>query len=93
MKRLFLSMPEDLLEIFEAERSQLGMNRSQYVRHLMSKRGDIRPDSIRYQKLVQKLSDIELDLRVIASKDSLSDKDRIYLFKQVDEIKKLMDSH
>lgn len=91
MNRLFISMPDDMLETFEEERKILQMNRSQYVRYLMANGGDLRPASIRFQKMIDYLSEIQLSLRVIAMKDSISDDDRLYIAKQIDEIKKILD--
>ena len=89
-KRLFLTLSEEEFQQFENAREQLGMARSQYVKYLMGQCREIRPAVIRYPKLIEKLSDAERDLKVLALKTTLSDKDRLLLYIQLEEILTLL---
>jgi|GEM_PF-891000 hypothetical protein len=89
-ERLFLTLSEEEFQRFEGARDQLGMTRSQYVKYLMGQCREIRPAVIRYPKLIEKLSDAERDLRVLALKTTLSDKDRLLLYIQLEEILTLL---
>ena len=89
-ERLFLTLSEEEFQRFEGARDQLGMTRSQYVKYLMGQCREIRPAVIRYPKHIEKLSDAERDLRVLALKTTLSDKDRLLLYIQLEEILTLL---
>ena len=89
-ERLFLTLSEEEFQSFEGAREQLGMSRSQYVKYLMGQCREIRPAVIRYPKLIEKLSDAERDLRVLALKTTLSDKDRLLVYIQLEEILTLL---
>jgi len=92
-KRLFMTMSEELYEQFEANRNLLGMNRSMYVRFLLSGQKELRPPTIRYSNLVDKLSGIDRSLKVIAAKENLSDLDRLLIMTKLDEIKKIVNKN
>lgn len=92
-KRLFMTMPEDLYEQFEANREKLGMNRSMYVRYLLSGQKELRPPTIRYSKLIDKLNSIDRSLKIIAANESLSDSDRLAVMMKINEIKKLLNKN
>lgn len=91
--RLFLTMSEEEFEKFETMREQLGMNRSRYVRYLLSGQKDLRPPTIRYSKLVEQLREIDRDLKILAMKDTLSEVDRIYIMAKISEITTIINKH
>lgn len=92
-KRLFMTMPEELYEQFEKNRELLGMSRSMYVRYLLQGQRELRPPTIRYVKLVDKLNDIDRELKMIAAKETLSDVDRLAVMTKLDDIKKLLNKN
>lgn len=92
-KRLFMTMPEELYEQFEKNRELLGMNRSMYVRYLLQGQRELRPLTIRYVKLIDKLNDIDRELKMIAAKETLSDVDRLAVMTKLDDIKKLLNKN
>lgn len=75
--RLFLSLSDEELRCFETARELLGMNRSQYLRYLMTDQKEIRPVELTHRELIQKLSCIERDLKVIAMKKELGEQERM----------------
>ena len=89
-KRLFLSVsPEDLKKL-DALRSELGMNRSRYIRHVINGQRKIVPSSIRNKEIVNALSKIDLDLRVLALKEGMAPEDTLFVFSEIQRIKELL---
>ena len=88
--RLFLSLSDEELALFENARKQLGMTRSRYVRYLIAGQKEMRPFSIRYREFVQKIADIERDMKVLAMKDELSDLERLQILTALSDIKQLL---
>ena len=87
--RLFLSLSDEELRCFEAARELLGMNRSQYLRYLMVGQKEIQPMELTQKELIQRLSCIERDLKVIAMKTELGEQERILLMERVKELKQI----
>lgn len=92
-KRLFLTMPEDLYKQFEINRELLGMNRSMYVRFLLSGQKELRPPTIRYTNLIDRLNGIERSLKIIAAKEELADVDRLLIMTKLDEVKRMVNKN
>lgn len=88
--RLFLSLSEDELKKFEAERNKLGYNRSQYIRYLIAGQKEIRPPAIRERDIISKLASIDRSIKVIAMKEELSKTDMMLLFVKLDELKNIL---
>ena len=77
--RLFLSLSEEDMQKFDRACEKAGMKRSQYFKYLLSGRRDIRPPVLQYRELIHVLGNIERDLKMIAMKEELADKDRIFI--------------
>ena len=88
--RLFLSVSEADLHRLDTLREELGMNRSQYIRYLISGQKRVLIPSVKYKELVTKMSQIDLSLRVIALKDDVSTEDRLLIFTKLKEIKTIL---
>lgn len=88
--RLFLSVSEADLHRLDMLREELGMNRSQYIRYLISGQKRVLIPSVKYKELVTKISQIDLSLRVIALKDDVSIEDRLLIFTELKEIKNIL---
>lgn len=86
--RLSLSLSRDEYESFENARSVLSMNRSQYLRFLISGQREIRPPAVREQNLIKALADVDMDLRIIAMKPSVSDEEKLLIMAKLDDLKK-----
>ena len=69
--RLFMTLSQEELDAFENAREQLGFNRSQYLRYLISGQKEIRPQALKERELIKLLAEIERDLKVIAMKPSV----------------------
>lgn len=89
-KRLFLSVSDEDLERLDKGREPLGMNRSQYIRYLLSKQKKMVAPSVRYQALVEQCSRIDLELRVIALKDSLNNEEKLLVLKKLEELREIL---
>ncbi len=85
--RLFLSLPEDDVKRLDVLRGELGMNRSEYMRYLLSGQKKQIPASIKQKDLVQKLSQIDLHLRTIALKEGVDSSDILYVHESLKDIR------
>lgn len=86
-KRLFLSLPEEDVARIDYLREELGMNRSQYIRYILAGQQKRICPSIKYMEAVKKLSSIDLSLRTIVLKDSVSEEDKLAIYSELQEIK------
>lgn len=90
-KRMFMTLTEEEYDRFECARGQLGMYRSQYLKYLIQGQKEIRPMPITQQKMIDTISGIERNLKVIAMNDSFSDEERLYVMEQIKDIKSSFD--
>lgn len=90
-KRLFLSISNEDVEKLDRLREELGMNRSQYIRYVISGQKKIIPFSIREKKLIEAIVAVELDMSVIALKDGMESEDVIAIYSEIQEIKQLLE--
>lgn len=89
-KRLFLSVSDEDLSKLDALRSELGMNRSQYIRYLIAGQKKIMPSAIRDKKLIDAISKIDLDLKALALKEGMRPGDTLAIYSELGEIKRLL---
>ena len=87
---MFLSVSEEDLIRLDEGRETYGMNRSQYIRHLLSKQKKPVAPSVKYQSLVESFNKIDLELRVIALKDSLSVQEKLLVFTKLEELREIL---
>ena len=88
--RLFLSLSEEELALFENAREQIGMNRSQYLRYLIGGQKEIRPAAIKNRGLISHIASIDRSLKVIAMKDELSEIEKLQMLALLEDIKEMM---
>ena len=91
-KKLYINLTEEEYEQYESSRNQLGMKRGKFLKYLLNGQKEIRPTSIVNIRLVDKLSELDRHLKVIAVKDALSDNEKIYVMEQLRDIKELLDN-
>ncbi len=89
-KRLFLSMAQEDVDKLDRLREELGMNRSQYIRYLLSGQKKVLPTSVKDKELINAISKIDLDMRVLALKEEITPEDSLALFCEIKEIKDLL---
>ena len=89
--RLFLTLSENEFHQFENSRAQLGMQKSQFLKYLLLGQKEIRPMPIVHRQLLDKLSSVDRNLKIIAMKEDLSDEDRLYTMEQLMDIKGFLD--
>ena len=89
-KRLFLSVSEMDIQKLDEGRATYGMNRSQYIRHLLSKQKKPIAPSIKYQTLVERFNQIDMELRVIALKEELTVEEKLLVFTKIEELRELL---
>ncbi len=88
--RLFLSVSDEDLEKLDRLREELGMNRSQYIRYIISGQRRVLPPVVKDKKLIDKLSQIDLDMRVLALKDGISPGEALALYSEIRELKDVL---
>lgn len=88
-KRLFLSLPEEDVARLDVLRTELGMNRSQYIRYVLSGQKRQIVPSIKYKEAIERLASIDLSLRNIVLKESVSEADKLAIYSEISEIKKI----
>lgn len=64
-KRLFLSLSDSDLERLDKRRAEFGMNRSEYIRYILSSQRKAIPYSISQKELVKEISQVNLYLKTI----------------------------
>lgn len=89
-KRLFLSLSEDDTRKLDILREELGMNRSQYIRYVLSGQTKVLSPSIKYKDLVKHLAEIDMHLRVIALKDTVSPGETLAIYSEIKELRTLL---
>ena len=88
--RLFLSVSEEDLHRLDMLREELGMNRSQYIRYVISGQKKVLIPSVKYKEMISKLSQIDLSLRVIALKEEMTSEDKLLIYTKLQEIKEIV---
>lgn len=88
--RLVLSVSEEDRSKLDKLSAELGMNRSQYVRYLLSGCSKLITPSMKYREFVKHFSQIDLSLRVIALKEEVSSEDMLFIESSIKEIKGLL---
>ena len=89
-KKLFLSVSESDLKRIDDLRTELGMNRSEYIRYLLSGQKKVIPYSMKQRHLVEVLSQVDLHLKAICLKEGIEPKDVLYIQESLKDIKKEM---
>lgn len=89
-KRLFLSMSQEDVDKLDRLREELGMNRSQYIRYLLSGQKKFLPASVKDKKLIDAISRIDLNMRVLALKEDMAPEDSLAIFCEIKHIKELL---
>lgn len=89
-KRLFLSLSEEDVSKLDFLRSELGMNRSEYIRYVIAGQRKILNPSIRYKEMIERLSSIDLSMRTIALKEEVSAGDTLAIYSELKELKALL---
>ncbi len=86
--RLFLSLADSDLKKLDDLRTELGMNRSEYIRYLLSGQKKIIPYSMKQRHLVEVLSRVDLHLKAICLKEGIAPEDVLYIRESLKDIKK-----
>ena len=88
--RLNMYVDADDVVALDYLRAELGMNRSEYIRYMLKNQKRIIPVSIKEKELIQVLSQIDIHLKALALKEELSVEDRLFIYSEIEEIKKLI---
>ena len=80
---------EDVVAL-DSLRAELGMNRSEYIRYMLKNQKRLVPVSIKEKELIRILSQIDIHLKALALKEELSVEDRLFIYSEIEEIKKLI---
>ncbi len=86
-KRLFLSLSEEDLARLDKRRAEYGMNRSQYIRYLLSSQRKAIPYSIKQKKLVDQIAQVDLHLKSLCLKEEMRPEDVMFVMEAVVDIR------
>lgn len=86
-RRLTLSLDPVDYEAFESTRTKLGLERAQYIKHLMAANKDFRPPAIRDREVIKWMADVERDIKIIAMKPSVTSEEKLILLEKLDDLK------
>lgn len=92
-KRLFLSLSESDLERLDKRRAEFGMNRSEYVRYLLSSQRKSIPYSISQKELVKQISQVDLHLKSICLKEEMRPEDILFVIEAVVDIRASLEEY
>ena len=88
--RLNMYVDADDVVALDYLRAELGMNRSEYIRYMLKNQKRIVPVSIKEKELIRVLSQIDIHLKALALKEELSVEDRLFIYSEIEKIKKLI---
>ena len=86
-KRLFLSLSEDDLARLDKRRAEYGMNRSQYIRYLLSSQRKAIPYSIKQKELVDQIAQVDLHPKSLCLKEEMRPEDVMFVMEAVVDIR------
>ena len=92
-KRLFLSLSEADLERLDKRRAEFGMNRSEYIRYLLSSQKKAIPYSISQKELVSQIAQVDLHLRSLCLKDGMTPMDVLFVIEAVTDIRAALEDY
>ena len=77
MKRLELTLPDEVLKKIEEQSSLKGFTKSKYIEYVVNGCKDERPEIIKQAKLVEAISNIDIDLRALIVREELTAEDKL----------------
>lgn len=86
MKRFTVSIYEDDMEMFEAGRSATGMNKSAYLRLLISEHENSVPSFIRFKEIISGFSEMRLLLKQAMIGDRMDEKTKMEILERLSSI-------
>lgn len=92
-KRLFLSLSDSDLERLDKRRAEFGMNRSEYIRYLLSSQRKAIPYSISQKELVKQIAQVNLYLKTICLKEEMRPEDVLFVMEAVTDIRATIESY
>lgn len=92
-KRLFLSLSDSDLERLDKRRAEFGMNRSEYIRYILSSQRKAIPYSISQKELVKEISQVNLYLKTICLKEEMRPEDVLFVMEAVTDIRAAIESY
>lgn len=92
-KRLFLSLSDSDVQKLDSLRAELGMNRSEYIRFLLSGQRKKIPFSIKEKRLIEELSKIDLHLRDLCLRQELAANDVLFISESLKDLKRLINDY
>lgn len=82
-----ISLREETNAEFEERRAKLNMTKEQFLRQLLAGE-DIRPVSIFEEYAIERIADLERDLKVLCMKEELSDVEKLQVFEILENVRK-----
>lgn len=84
------ALSEEDAQKLDVLRQELDMKRLQYIRYVISGQTKVLNPSIKYKEIVKQLAEVDLHLRVIALKESVSPEETLAVYAAINELKALL---
>ena len=65
MKRFYICMSEEEIDLFEEKRLESGMNKSSFIRYLIAEHENAVPSFLKYKEVIGAMSDINTTMKQI----------------------------
>ena len=86
---VYMCLSEETNDELNQRRKELSMTKEQYLKLLLSNK-DIRPEVVLFEGEIEKIAEIEKELRVLCLNDSLSEIEKLKVFEYLSYLRNVM---
>lgn len=90
MERMTVTMAASDIDNFERGRASVGMSKSAYIRFLISEHENNVPEFIYNREIIDKISQLDADIKQLILKEMVSDADKLILYEKLKELKEIL---
>lgn len=86
MKRFYVSMSEEEIDLFEEKRLEYGMNKSSFIRYLMAEHENAVPPFLKYKEVISAMSDINTTMKQILITKKIDTTEKMVLHEKISRL-------
>ena len=94
MERFTFTMRDSDIDLFERFRTDLGMNKSAFLRFLIAEHADRVPPVLKYKDVISQFSALNTSVKALILTEKITDVDKLHLFEEIKQtneyLKKLL---
>ena len=90
MGRIWVTMPENEIELFERKCAESGMTKSAFIRLLLAEHDNNVPSPIKYKEVITELSDINTTMKEILISENFNTDIKILLDEKIKNLTKVV---